>query len=766
MTKNIILIFGLVLVLVNVVFADNYKVNKISGIYIEGLINIKEKTVLKKIKSKTGKPYSESKIKADFQTMLEMEYFDNVSVLVDTSTWKITFKVKEKPYIKRINFKGNKKISRGSLMSEITLKEKTYYELLKLQESKDKIMVLYGDKGYADCKMEVYPTINEKTNEMTLSFLISEGNRILIGGVEITGTKVYKAKKIKGKMDKVKKKKVFKEENLKNDIDAIKEFYKNNGYIQIQVDEPKITYNKERTQMFISMNISEGKKYKVGNISFSGNIVFTDSQIKKDVTLKPGSLYQEEKFKESQQAILELYSDKGYLNCQVVPKFTPDQEKGIMDILFDIKENSVIYVGRIYVDGLTNTKEFVIKRELVIREGDVFSASKVRRSIEKIHNLGFIDAVDPQILPTDKRDVMDLSLNISEGKPGMLSAGAGYSSVDQLVGTLQVQHINLFGRAERLNLTWEFGARRQNYEINWTEPWFLNKPVSLGLGLFDTEVTRDYGSIFSAYKEGRKGGTISVGPRLNEYLSLFFTYTYAHVSVFDINLDTPTQASSNVVPTSDVTSSIATQIAWDTRDNIFDPSKGGRQSFSLQIAGGPLGGNINFIKPVLRNSVFIPTFWKFVLSINSTLGMIQNYGSSSDIPVYERFYIGGADTVRGYEYRSEIGPIQGGKIEYVYNVEYKFPIVQEKKHSVIVGAIFFDVGGTWNNPGDLNLEIGSNERDSATNTITKFRMKSGAGFGIRFTTPVFPLRLDWGYGFNHEPGESMSQFYFSIGNIF
>jgi outer membrane protein insertion porin family len=326
--------------------------------------------------------------------------------------------------------------------------------------------------------------------------------------------------------------------------------------------------------------------------------------------------------------------------------------------------------------------------------------------------------------------------------------------------------MNLFGRAERLNLTWEFGARKENYEINWTEPWFLNKPMSLGVGLFDTERAMDYGTVFSAYYEGRKGGTISVGPRISDYLSLLFTYSYEQISVFNIILDTATQASSGVVPTNDVTSSVMAQVAWDTRDNIFDPTHGNRQSFSVQLAGGPFGGNINFIKPVLKNAVFIPTFWKFVLSLNSTLGYIQNYGSSSDVPIYERFYVGGADTVRGYQYRTEIGPAVGGEVMSVFNVEYKFPIVEEKNHSIIVGALFVDAGGTWLKPSDFNLEIGSNQRDSATNTITKYRMKAGMGFGIRFTTPVFPLRLDWGYGFNHEPGESPSQFYFSIGNIF
>jgi outer membrane protein insertion porin family len=198
------------------------------------------------------------------------------------------------------------------------------------------------------------------------------------------------------------------------------------------------------------------------------------------------------------------------------------------------------------------------------------------------------------------------------------------------------------------------------------------------------------------------------------------------------------------------------QIVYDTRDYIFDPSRGSRQLLNLQIAGGPLGGNVNFIKGVAKSSWFFPTFWKFVLSFNLNAGVIGSYGGQASVPIYEKFYVGGADTVRGYKYRTEIGPTDGGEFMTVLNIEYKFPLVADKGRTILQGAFFYDIGGTWAKPEDIKFALGTGENN----------FRSGVGFGIRFATPVFPLRLDWGYGLNHKEGDTLQQFYFTIGNVF
>jgi len=759
----------------------------ISQILVNGLKNVKQKNVLSAIASKKGKLYSVETAKDDVRAILDIGEFETAEFRFNKINGDLIFTVVEKPYIDKITFKGNKKFSSGKLKSKSQLKEKDFYDVLKFEETKKEILTLYRDDGYADVQIEVYPTVNEDTNKMTISFLITENNKITIGGVKIEGALAFKEKKVLSQI-KTKPKKVFKEDVYQADLRAIEAFYKNNGYMDYQLVSSSTAYNAERTQMFLTLNISEGIKYEIGDVTYSGNVAISDKEIKKLIKIRKGSEFKQEKVYETMQNIYEAYSNKGYLHTAINPSFDKgkkeensnfsidgnnvtisfekakekevkekiDSKEGVVNISLPITENSVVYVGRIYVDGLVSTKEKVIKREVLLKEGNVLSAGKVRRSMEKIYNLGFIESAEPQILPTGSPDIMDLVFNVTEGKPGMITAGAGYSSVDQFVGSIQFQHMNVFGLAQRLNLLWEFGARRQNYEIDWTEPWIFDKNASLTLSAYNIERKRDYAAVTNAYNENRVGVSARVGPRVSDYFSLLFGYTYEYVRLYDIDSSVRPEIEAATDLSRDRTSSVMAQISYDTRDYIFDPSSGNRQLFNLQIAGGPLGGNVNFVKGIARSSWFFPTIWKFVLSLNLNVGMIGSYGGQATVPIYEKFYVGGADTVRGYKYRTEIGPSDGGELMTVLNVEYKFPIVADKGRTVLQGAFFYDIGGTWAKPGDITFSLGTEEKS----------FRSGVGFGIRFATPVFPLRLDWGYGLNHKEGEALQQFYFTIGNVF
>lgn len=995
-------------------FADN-DIFRIEEVIFDGLQNVKLKSVRSEIQMKKGKVYATTIARDDLRTILGLGYFDNAELSVDKNNRTVKFTVSEKPYIKNIVFKGNKQFSSGKLKGEITLKEKSFYNFIDLEESKRKILTLYKDKGYADCQMEVYPTTDNDTNTMTITFLLTENNKVLISDLYIEGVKSFKNKKIK-KLAKTKKKKVFKEETLKMDIVSIVKFYRNNGFMDCSVDEPKITYNEERTKMYITLKVNEGTRYKIGRIYFDGNTVISSSHLLKYSSIKKNEIFNQDKVLELLNKVYDDYSNRGYLHSSIVPDFLKSNEtttrieelsiqksdkeillekdiddiniqintkvdkkladkkvnklknkleyvksetinkenealiknnerrnildsieivdKGIdkkeylsdrqikklekdkiklekklkktenklnkienkirekqdeeqniknsikqiqdnvenkkdyvltdkqikkleknkiklekklskeqkkqkkiaakemkkikkqekilakqkneedklqkdiddinnqlknkeqnkltdkqvkkleknksklanklaknqkakvvenvVDVSFNIQENNIVYVGDVYVDGLTKTKDNTIRREILLKHGDVFSSGKVRRSMEKIYNLGFIEGAEPNITPTDNPDIMNLAFNVSEGKPGMITAGAGYSSVDKFVGSIQLQHMNLFGKAQKLNLLWEFGARRQNYEIDWTEPWFLNKPMSLGLSLFNIERLRDYHNTTDAYREGRVGGSVSISPRLDDKISLLFGYTYEHVKIFDIeDYELEREILSDPDLAKDRTSSIKAQIVYDTRDYIYDASRGARYSYGINFAGGPLGGNVNYVRNSIRATWFFPTFWKFVLSFNINAGWIESYGGSNDVPLYEKYYVGGADTIRGYKYRTEVGPYNGGKVMAVANVEYKFPIVQENKRTILQGAFFYDIGGTWKDVNHVNFCFGTDSEET-----NSYYLKSGVGFGIRFATPVFPLRLDWGYGLNHKEGEDLQQFYFTIGNVF
>ncbi len=748
-------LIGVFLCSVAFIFAQtpSARSQKINSIVVNGLFNVRERAVLNEMKSKRGSIYDADKVKKDIEALVALGFFEDVEISFDPDMGVLTVNVKEKPLVAKIEFRGNKKFSKGRLKEEITIKEKEYLEKLAIMESESKILNLYRDEGYADCSVETVTTLDEE-NRITINFLITEGNKILISEVAIRGTKVFKEKKILSLM-KTRKKKVYKQDVMEADIKEIENFYKNRGWQEVAISRPEIVFNEDRTAMKVLLIISEGRRWRIGEVFFEGYNpeIASEKELRKQVTLKKNRYYNDEKYQETLSNLKQLYADKGRLRADIIPEFVKHDDKSIMDIKFKVSEGPIYYLGYVDVTGLTYTKEKVIKREILLKEGEVFRSSYLRRSLEKIYNLGFLEFVEPEIRPTNREDVVDLVINVSEGKPGILTAGAGYSSVDQLVGTLQVQHINLLGLAQRLNLTWEFGARKQNYEVSWTDPWFLDKPLTFGIDVFNTERLREYGTVYNAYRELRKGGALRVGPRISDVLSLLFSYSYEEIEIFDI---APSAALAGVTPSRNVTSSLSSQVVYDSRDNIFDASNGSRHSLTLQYAGGIMGGDINFVKTQASTAWYFPTFWKFVLSGQLRVGALSAFAPSDDAPIYEKFYVGGAETVRGYRYRGEIGPAEGGRAMLVANVEYKFPIVQERNRTILQGAFFYDAGGAWRNIGDMTLIAGTSESN----------LKTGVGFGIRFTTPVFPIRLDYGYGLNHAPGEELSQFYFTIGQIF
>jgi outer membrane protein insertion porin family len=752
----------LLIICVSFVYAQS---DVISDISVRGLKNVKQKTVLSEISSKKGKIFSESTIREDIRALFEYGAFDDVQYDFNPANGRLVFTVEERPYIEKIDFKGNKEFSRGKLRSESVLKRKKYFSQMQLDESIEKINAIYKNRGYTDVQIEAYPSLDSETNKLVLNFLITENNKVTIGGVDVQGAVAYKQRKILGLIKKTRTKKVFNEELYRADLNNVATFYKEHGFMDYELTASSISYNEDRTKIFIHITIDEGQKFNFGNVAFWGNSVISDINMGKSVRIKSRKIYKLSLVDESLQAIYEAYSDKGYLHAQIAPEFERDLENGIVNVTFQVQEGFEVFVGNIYIDGLESTAEKVIRREVRLKPGDPLSAGKVRQSMGRIYNLGFIDAVEPQLIPTRQRDVMDININVTEGRPGMVSAGIGYSSVDEFVGSIQFQHLNVFGLAQRVNAMAEFGfgqSARRNYQIDWTEPYILDQNMSLTLSGYQVERTRDYNRVASAYRERRTGAAATVGPRFSDVISLSVGYSYENVFLDDTNFPRTQwyeqeDYNSFRIDTGisrDNVSSVLTTLAYDTRDVYFDPSRGQRQSISVRYATDKLGGNTNFVKTTFRSSWYFPTFWRFVLGFNFTVARADGY-ANQDVPLYERYYIGGADTVRGYDYQ-QIGYPSGARIMSVGNIEYKFPIVMEKRRTILQGVFFYDIGGAWEKFATVDTNVG----------IEHYNLRSGVGFGIRFATPMFPLRLDWGYGLNHRRGDKLQKFYFSIGNIF
>jgi len=740
---------------------------------VKGTVNVKPKVVLKTGKAKKGALYYSDYVNSDIEAILGLGSMEKVSVDIaeipdmpsaekfralsaSSVTARITYIISEKPMIKTITFKGNKGLSKSSVKDEMSLKEKDFFDELKIREDLIKITDKYHEKGFIDAKADYEVLYDTAARFCFLTVSVSEGKKARVAEVKLEGAGAFKPKKLIKKL-KNRPKKIYSPQDFDADLKILETYYKNNGYSDFKIASSSVSFNEDRSRVFIRLDLIEGARQRFGRTYFSGNTVYLSKDLLTAVEYRQGKLFNQTRFEDTLRGLHDKYADKGYLKAQIMPQKVPNDKTAELDIEFAITENNPIYVDHIDVEGNKATKTHVLRREITQKEGKVFSSSKIRRSQERIFNLGFIDDVSPVINPTPDPDKVDLVFDVTEGKPGMLTAGAGISSVDGLVGTLSLQHLNLLGRAYKTSLSWNFGKRVQDFYISWSTPWVGEHPTTLGVDIFNTRRYRPYRESISAYTEKRTGGKVTLAPRFqNDKYTLTTSYTYEKVrisDVADIYSDELTEGTS-------ITSSIYVEIARDTRDNIWDPTRGSRIGLGLDFTGGPLMGDVNYYKPSLTSSYNLKLFsiddYPFVLAVSNRLGYAARFGSTRSLPVYERYFIGGADTIRGYNNNGQIGPPNGGRVYDVMNIEFKIPLARERKRTIVQWAFFFDVGNSWEKFNDVTLRSGT----GVTN------LKAGAGFGLRFTTPAFPIRLDWGYGFNHKPGEQLSDIYFTLGNLF
>ncbi|MBI5745076.1 MAG: outer membrane protein assembly factor BamA, partial [Elusimicrobia bacterium] len=657
---------------------------EVAAVAATGARNVKPKAIVKAGKAKKGRLYYSDFVAQDIEAILALGSIDRVSVDIEevpgsrvapklapvagsSSTARITYIVSEKPMIKTITVVGAKGLSKGTVKDEMTLKEKDFFDDLKIREDIIKISDKYHEKGYIDAKADYEIKYDTAASLCFLTINVTEGKKAKVAAVILDGAAGFKTKKLIKQL-KNRPKKIYAPQDLDTDFKALETFYKNNGYGDFKIASSSVTFNQERSSVTIHLVLNEGTKQRFGATYFNGNTVYLPSELNPAVEYRRGKLYNQERFDETIRGIQDKYADKGYLKAAMVPDKVYNEKTGETDITFNITENSQIYVDHIDVEGNKATKTYVLRREITQKEGEVFSSSKIRRSQEKIFNLGFIDDVSPVINPTQDPDKVDLVFDVTEGKPGMLTAGAGISSTDGLVGTLALSHMNLFGRAYKTSLSWNFGKRVQDYYLSWSTPWVGNSPTTLGVDVFNTRHYKPYRDTISAYTERRTGGKLTVAPRFaDDKYHLTTSYTYEKVRITDVD----TLYQGELQEGTSVTSSIYVEIARDTRDNVWDPTRGSKTSLGVELAGGPLQGDVNYYKPTFSHSYNLKLFsiddYPFVLAFGNRLGFVKNFGDTKDVPVYERYFLGGAETIRGYSSNGQVGPLNGGRVYDVAN---------------------------------------------------------------------------------------------------
>ena len=710
-----------------------FKQEKIVEVLVEGNKRIETDAIKKYIKTKSGDIFNAKSVSEDLKSVYSMGYFEDIRIeSEDKPEGKtIIFKVKEKPTIRVINIKGNKVYEDEEIKEHLNIRTGSILNIFKMNSNIRRIEELYKEKNYHNVKVD-YDLKQLEHNQADLEFIIEEGEKVQIKKIIFEGNNAFDSDKLKGLM-RTSEKGFFSWltssgemniEDLNQDTAKLSAFYNNNGYIQVRIGEPQIEYKDK--WIYITIKIDEGPRFKVGKIDIEGDIVLSKEELSKKLKINKEEFFNREVVRNDVLALTDIYSDEGYAYAEITPRIDKDFDQLVVNIIYVIKKGNQVYFEKIIIAGNTKTRDKVIRRELKVYEQELFSGRRLKKGMRNLYRLDFFEDIKVNTIKGSSDDRMILKIDVSEKPTGTFSFGGGYSSTENVFAMASISQRNLFGRGQILNLKGEIGGRTKRYTLSFTEPWLFDIPLSAGFDLYNWD--RDYDS----YEKNSQGSSVRFGYPVFDFTRLYLSYKYEISDISNIDAD----ASKNIreIEGENVLSSISTTLRYDSRDRIFNPSEGQNHSISLEYAG--IGGDIGFTKCLAETGWYIPLFWKTVGFLHGETGYVRET-SGEKLPDYERFYLGGMNSMRGFDWQDihvtdSDGAEIGGEKYVQFNIEFIFPLI---KKAGIVGVIFYDTGNVY----DGSIQLGD--------------MRQSAGYGFRWYSPIGPIRLENGYILDPEEGE-------------
>jgi len=723
----------------------------VRDIVFEGNRKVDTATIRARIKTRPGRALSMPRIREDIATLYAIGYFDDVRV--DIEPWqggvRLYFVLREKPTIVKVEYAGNKELDLEKIREKVSVSPGSMADVRLIDDSVAKIRDLYQSEGYWDVR--VFPILRILSeNRAALTFQIVEGEKVRVTAIRFRGNRHFPDDDLRDVMETGTKgffsfltdSGKYVKDLLRQDMERIKSFYHNEGFIEARVGEPELIVSDDRKTMEVVLTVEEGQRYDVGRIRVSGPEKVPPGDIRALIRTEEGGVFRSDVLRADTLRITEHYANLGYAFAEVAPRLDVRREERKVNIEFRVRENRIVRVGRIRILGNTRTRDKVIRREIRLNEGDVYRPSALRRSYERINNLKYFETVEIVPRPRPAENRMDLDIKVKEQSTGNLTIGGGYSSVDGLLATVDITEGNLMGRGQTLKLSAEKSDRNLEYSLSFREPWLLDRPVSLTATIYNQE--REY----FEYTKRSKGGGLTVGRSFAEYYSASLGYSYEIADVSDVS-----ETASDLIRQQEGeadTSKVTLGLTRDSRDNVLYPRRGSRNALSTSLAGLFLGDN-RFYKVVYDSSWHWPLFRSSAFGIRGRIGWAEGLFGET-LPVYERFYVGGIFSVRGYSWgdagpKDENGENIGGNKELIFNVEYTTPIVEAAR---LYGVVFYDAGSALN--------------DDENYSLNALRQSVGAGF--RWLSPVGPIRLEWGMKLDPEEGESKSRWDFTFGTFF
>ncbi len=718
--------------------------------------------ILAQIRTKVGQPYSDLVVQQDIENLYKTGTVLNVRIFAQPQGEggvKVIVAVQTRSVVREIVIDGAERLKAKRLRKEIKVKLNQPVNEEQLEQARQKIIEVYQGRGFNDVSVQfrVEP-IDEKRGTSRVVFTVNEGvkgaiRRIAFEGNEHFSEKVLrKQMKTRGKtlISFVDKSGRLDETQLQQDLDKLREWYQNHGYIDVEIKDVRKEHS-GNGPIIITIVIAEGPQYHVGKIAVSGEKAATEANIRALLKMKEGSVYSPKALHDDAKAIADAYGSGGYVDLVVLPEGTPAGPARI-DVHYKIEEGDRSFLQRVNIAGNTRTKDKVIRREVLLAPGDVFNTVRVDTTKKRLENLGYFSKVETYPEDTEIAGRKDLDILVQEKRTGSLTFGGGFSTIDQLVGFAELTQGNFdlmnwpafTGAGQKFRLRLQYGTQRKDFVLSLTEPYFLDRRLSLGGQLFFSEATY----LSTVYDQRNYGFAIELRKPINAYMYATLGYRLQDVDIFNVDPSASVEIQSQ--EGSFVESEILTSLVFDRRDNPLLSRRGQRVTLSPYIAGGFLGGDVQIYGFDVEGSQYFRFRWDTILLLNVEVATVNTWGSGDQVPIYDRLYLGGSNNLRGFPFR-EVGPQDdqgqpiGGNSMARATVEFTFPIIEKAR-----GAIFYDTGF-------VNSEAWS----FGFNHIA-----SDIGVGIRLDLPIGPLRLDYGYPIQRDGYNGGGHFNFNVGYQF
>jgi outer membrane protein insertion porin family len=753
----------------------------ISKIEVQGNRRVESDAIRAALPIKPGDTFDKRKLKDTLLAIWKMGYFNDVKLDVSAvrppgTGYQLTVLVSEKPAIDDIRLEGNEELSREDLKDTFEVKQFQILDAEGVRRTAKKMQEKYVEKGYflAEVSWRLDPLPN---NEVDVVFVINEHAKVTVKEIRFVGNRAISTDELKGAMitqegtfwSFLSSAGTYREDAFARDEYVLQGLYYDRGYLYVKFGKAAIELSPDRRFIFITLPIEEGDPYDITKIDVTGDLLEPKEKLLALVETKPGARFSKTILQRDLQVLADVYKDKGYAYANVTPDTDVHAETKTVDINFAFQKGNLVTIEKIEVAGNNKTRDKVIRREMRINEGDLYSGTAIRFSKARVTALGYFDSVEINSRRGSADDKMVLEITVKEKLTGTFQLGFGFTGGESFFGQAQLSQNNLFGYGHTASLSFQISSLRQLFQLSYLDPYFLDTAWTASIDLYRSEL------LFTGFDRKAIGGALTAGYELFEDFRFFGTYTLEGVDV------TPTGTSALQLRnqfTAGRTSSVRFSFNYDKRDNRLFPTNGHLESASAEFATSLLGSQNLFQRYRLIERRYRPLFWGLVAKVNLSVGYIRSTDPlNRPISISEKFFAGGINSIRGYTLRS-ISPTKrilasrepdagiidfavGGNKELLTNWEIEFPIVES---AGIRGVVFYDAGNVFSENEDF---FHSNQRPDANGRGTlPLGLFHSTGFGVRWFSPLGPLRFEVGFPLTRRPIDDAYLFEFTIGNFF